>query len=526
MFVLGVLVATIPPLFMGTEWLPFIYRGLVVFVVSCSCGLALSVPVAVVAAMANAARHGTVFKGGAYLESVERVKVIAFDKTGTLTIGRPEVTDVIGFNDFDEQKVLELAGSIESRSSHPLATAIVRKSREMEAFTEQQVSGLQEIPGFGISAMVGGQSCIVGSPRFHVQRGISFVEADDAVTRLENQGKSVALVSYAGRLAGLLAIADNVRPGAVEALQLLHRAGVRTAMLTGDNERSAHAIAQAVGVKEYYAQLLPTDKVDVIRRLRDKHGSVAMVGDGINDAPAMAVADVGIAMGAAGTDIAIEAGDIVLMSDDLAKIGFIRELSSRTISTIRQNIVVSLVNVAFMVVMALLGYLELVTGLLLNEGSALFVIFNALRLLKWQNTMTAGPIVAEMATSDRIKSGIDNQVVSEASSFATNVTGCACGTNMLGSKIPPSVVEESKDAGNLEAVTFRIDGVCSCEAHMVEKRVKALKGVSSFSLNPITNQMKLNYDPSVVSILEIQKAVKKAGASAVQVILNKEPCCS
>lgn len=519
MFVLGVLVATIPPLFMGTEWLPFIYRGLVVFVVSCSCGLALSVPVAVVAAMANAARHGTVFKGGAYLESVERVKVIAFDKTGTLTIGRPEVTDVIGFNGFDEQKVLELAGSIESRSSHPLATAIVRKSREMEAFSEQQVSDLQEIPGFGISAMVGGQSCIVGSPRFHVQRGISFVEADDAVTRLENQGKSVALVSSAGRLAGLMAIADNVRPGAVEALQRLHRAGIRTAMLTGDNERSAHAIAQAVGVKEYYAQLLPTDKVDVIRRLRDKYGSVAMVGDGINDAPAMAVADVGIAMGAAGTDIAIEAGDVVLMSDDLAKIGFIRELSSRTISTIRQNIVVSLVNVAFMVVMALLGYLELVTGLLLNEGSALFVIFNALRLLKWQNTQTASPIAPENEEIKSMQFGTDMQVSPERLPVASMDTGCACGAcnTDIPDSTPVIVMDEPIGSQGLESASFRIEGVCSCETHIVEKRVKALKGVKTFSLNPVTNRMKLTFDPSAVTLMDIQTAVKKAGATALPV---------
>ena len=519
MFVLGVLVATIPPMFMGTEWLPFIYRGLVVFVVSCSCGLALSVPVAVVAAMANAARHGTVFKGGVYLESVERVKVIAFDKTGTLTIGRPQVTDIIGFNGFDEQKVLELAGSIESRSSHPLATAIVRKSREMEAFSEQQVSDLQETPGFGISAIIGEQSCIVGSPRFHVQRGISFVEADDAVTRLENQGKSVALVSSAGRLAGLLAVADNVRPGAVEALQRLHRAGVRTAMLTGDNERSAHAIAQAVGVKEYYAQLLPTDKVDVIRRLRDKHGSVAMVGDGINDAPAMAVADVGIAMGAAGTDIAIEAGDVVLMSDDLAKIGFIRELSSRTISTIRQNIVVSLVNVAFMVVMALLGYLELVTGLLLNEGSALFVIFNALRLLKWENTQTASPIAPEIEEIKSVQFGTDMQASSERLPIASMDTGCACGTcnTDIPASTPARVMDEPIGSQGLESASFRIEGVCSCETHIVEKRVKSLSGVTSYNMNPITNMMKLTYNPSAVTLLDIQTEVKKAGANAVLV---------
>lgn len=518
MFVLGVLVATVPPLFLGTEWMPFIYRGLVVFVVSCSCGLALSVPVAVVAAMANAARHGTVFKGGAYLESVDRVKIIAFDKTGTLTIGRPEVTDILGFGGFGEHEVLELAGTIESRSGHPLAAAIIRKSRENDAFSDQQVNDFHETPGLGVSGTVSGRACVIGSPRYHLEKGISFDDAEEAVTRLENEGKSVALVSVDGRLVGLLAIADNVRPGAVEALQRLSRAGVRTAMLTGDNERSAHTIAQIVGVDEYYAQLLPTDKVDVIRRLREKYGSVAMVGDGINDAPAMAVADVGIAMGAAGTDIAIEAGDVVLMSDDLAKIGFVRELSSRTVSTIRQNIVVSLINVAFMVVMALLGYLELVTGLLLNEASALFVIFNALRLLKWRNTIMAAPMLAEKGASDRVESGTDEPVDPVPSPFATNGACCACGTTMIAASMPAPVADEAKGANGLEAATFRIDGVCSCEAHIVEKRVKALKGLKTFSLNPITNQMKLTYDPSAVSMLDIQTAVKKAGANAVPVI--------
>ena len=192
-------------------------------------------------------------------------------------------------------------------------------------------------------------------------------------------------MSASGRLIGLLAIADKVRPGAKEALQRLKDAGIKTVMLTGDNERSAKAIALQAGVDEYYAQLLPTDKVEVIKKLKDKYGSVAMVGDGINDAPAMAVSNVGIAMGAAGSDIAIEAGDVVLMSDDLSKIGYLRELSSKTVRNIKVNIVVSLVNIAFMVLAALIGLLGLVTGLLLNEASALIVIINALLLLNWRS---------------------------------------------------------------------------------------------------------------------------------------------
>jgi Cd2+/Zn2+-exporting ATPase len=509
MFVLGVLVAIVPPLFMGSEWLPFIYRGLVVFVVSCSCGLALSVPVAVVAAMANAARHGTVFKGGAYLEAVDRVKVVAFDKTGTLTIGRPQVTDVLAFGGVGEQDVLDLAGTIESRSGHPLAAAIVRKSRESGASSGQSVEDFHESAGLGVTATVRGLPCVVGSPRCLVEHGVPIEEAEDAATRLESEGKTVVLVSADGRLAGLVAIADALRPGATEALRRLSRDGVRTVMLTGDNERSAQAIARRVGVDEYYAQLLPTDKVDVIRRLREKHGRVAMVGDGINDAPAMAVADVGIAMGAAGTDVAIEAGDVVLMSDDLAKIAFARELSSRAVSTIRQNIVVSLINVAFMVVMALLGYLGLVTGLLLNEASALFVIANALRLLKWQSRATvsvAGEVPAARTTAPT------PPIVAPQQSCC-----CSCAEETNAVSTPVSIASEAKGSNGVDSATFEIVGLsCSCAGQIVEKRVKGLMGVKSFSLNPITNQMKLTYDPSALSLQDIQAAVKKAGATAVR----------
>jgi Cd2+/Zn2+-exporting ATPase len=395
MFVLGVLVATVPPLVFGADWYEFVYRGLVVFVVSCSCGLALSVPVAVVGAMANAAKHGTVFKGGVYLEVVDTVRAVAFDKTGTLTIGRPAVTDVMPFGDLAEDELLDLAGCVESRSGHPLAAAIVRKARETGAFSNRAVTGFEETAGRGVEGTVEGHACRIGSPRALAEEGIEIGPAADAIARLESEGKTVVLVSRNGTLAGLVAIADEVRASAVEALQRLSRAGVRTVMLTGDNERSAAAIARRVGVDEYRAQLLPTDKVDVVRQLKEQYGSVAMVGDGINDAPAMAVSDVGIAMGAAGTDIAIEAGDVVLMSDDLAKLAYVRELSHRTVTVIRQNIAVSLINVAFMVIAALLGYLGLVSGLLLNEGSAVFVILNALRLLTWRSKAEPAPVTVE-----------------------------------------------------------------------------------------------------------------------------------
>jgi Zn2+/Cd2+-exporting ATPase len=385
MFVLGIAIAVIPPLLFGAEWRPFILRGLVVFVVSCSCGLALSVPVAVVAAMANAARKGVVFKGGAYFEATKKVKVIAFDKTGTLTIGRPEVTDVISFDKHSKAELLTLASSIECRSGHPLANAIVRKAKESNIVIEANLEEFADVTGKGVKAKINGQQCFAGSTRFLQENEISTHEQQDQIADLENQGKTTILVGQNGKLLGILAIADALRPGAKETLSIIREQGTRTVMLTGDNERCAKAIAAQAGVDEYYAQLLPEDKVRVVKELKEKYGSVAMVGDGVNDAPAMAVSNVGIAMGAAGTDVAIEAGDIVLMSDDLSKINYVRELSRKTVNIIKQNIAISLINIAFMVAAALLGYLGLVSGLLLNEISALAVIGNALRLLTTRN---------------------------------------------------------------------------------------------------------------------------------------------
>jgi Cd2+/Zn2+-exporting ATPase len=381
MFLLGIGVAIIPPLLFGAEWKSFIYRGLVVFVVSCSCGIALSVPVAVVAAIANSARKGIVFKGGAYLEVAHELKVIAFDKTGTLTIGRPSVTDVISLNGFSQADALGLTASIESRSEHPLAEAVVRQAREENA-SFREISDFEAIPGFGVKATVDHGSYLVGSRRLFEGKGIPLSEARGEVERLEGQGKTVVLLGDEKSVLGLIAIADTVRAEAREALAALKGLGLRVVMLTGDNEGTARAIAAQTGVDEHLAQLLPEEKVEAVEKLRDKYGKVAMVGDGINDAPAMAVADIGIAMGAAGTDVAMETGDIVLMSDDLSKIEPALRLSKRAVNNIRQNIFASLLLVVVLVPLALFGVIGLLPGLLLNEVSALVVIANALRLLR------------------------------------------------------------------------------------------------------------------------------------------------
>lgn len=380
MFLLGIGMATVPPLFFGGDWQPYIYRGLVVFIVSCSCGLALSVPVSVVAAIANNARKGILFKGGAYLESAQELKAIAFDKTGTLTIGRPVVTDIVAY-ELSEKEVLALAGSIESRSEHPIAEAIVRKAKESgAAFLVPEE--FEAITGLGIKAKIKGTFYFVGNNRLFQKNGFSITQAQGEISRLENEGKTAVLLGNKEKLLGILAVADKLRAESKEAVQALKKSGLKVVMLTGDNKIVAKAIALQLGVDEYLAELLPEDKVKAVRELNGRFGKVGMVGDGINDAPAMAEASVGIAMGAAGSDVAIETGDIVLMSDDLSKISFALNLSRRAVSNMRQNIAASLVIVAFLIPAALIGWLNLVPGLLLNEVSALIVIVNALRLLR------------------------------------------------------------------------------------------------------------------------------------------------
>lgn len=382
MFVLGLGVGLIPPLFFGQPWYPYIYRGLVVFVVSCSCGLALSVPVAVVAAIANGARKGILFKGGAYLEIAQELKAIAFDKTGTLTIGRPVVTDVITLNRFSEREVLAIAARIEARSEHPLAEAIVRKARETGVSFGSGMSGFEALAGLGVKAELDDKAYLIGKHSLMEQQGVSLKEAETELTRLENEGKTVVILAEDQRLIALIAVADQVRPDAGDTVAKLKSSGLKTVMLTGDNEGTARAVAAQTGVGSYLAQLLPEQKVEAIKNLKERYGKIAMVGDGVNDAPAMAVSDTSIAMGGAGTDVAMETGDIVLMSDDLSKILYVLSLSRRSINNIRQNTFASIAIVAFLVPAALMGYIGLVPGLLLNEVSGLIVIANALRLLR------------------------------------------------------------------------------------------------------------------------------------------------
>ena len=381
MFVLAIVVMILPAIIFG-NFSGWFYRGLVVLVVSCSCGIALSIPVSVVAAIANAARHGVLIKGGVYLEIAGNVKAIAFDKTGSLTAGRPVVTDVIPFGGATEEAVLSLASSVESHSEHVLSDAIISRARE-KGISVQDITGFEAFPGVGARAFVDGKPYCVGSKTLCADLGITTINAEEKIKQLEQGGKTLIFVTGPDELLGIIAIRDEIRPEAEGALKRLKEMGVTSlVMLTGDNEHVAQVMAEKAGIDEYVSRLLPDDKVKAIAGLKRKHGVVAMVGDGVNDAPAMIESDLGIAMGAAGTDVAIETGDIVLMSDDLSKIPYVLNLSRRAVNNIRQNIIISLTIIGFLVPVALIGWIGLVPGILINEVGGLLVIINGLRLLR------------------------------------------------------------------------------------------------------------------------------------------------
>ncbi|MFZ1682890.1 MAG: cation-translocating P-type ATPase [Candidatus Zixiibacteriota bacterium] len=383
MFALAVAVALVPPLVFHAPWNEYIYRGLVVLVVSCSCGLALAVPVSVIAAIATAARRGVLFKGGAHVEAAANLRAIAFDKTGTLTHGRPEVTDLKTFNGLSERDILIIAASIESRSEHPLGEAIANKARVDGLTLILGVNDFRSITGQGVAARLNGTTYRIGTERLLNTNSVHLSPEQVAVVeQLREEGKTVVLLSDEDKLLGAIAIADRLRPQAKETVNALKAAGLSVIMLTGDNRHTAQAIAGQAGIEEYYAELLPEQKVEKVGQIGERYGAVGMVGDGINDAPALASAAVGIAMGGRGTDIAKETGDVVLMSDDLTKIQLVVDLSKRAVRNMRQNTVASLAIVIFLVPAALMGWIGLVPGLLLNEVSALLVIANALRLLR------------------------------------------------------------------------------------------------------------------------------------------------
>jgi len=380
--VLAGAVAVVPPFVAGQPFESWFYRALVLLVISCPCALVISTPVSIVSALAAAARQGVLIKGGVHLERTARVRCVAFDKTGTLTIGHPEVVEIIPQNGAGRAEILGLAAALEARSEHPIGEAIVRRaaSEGVQASIGRQ---FQALPGRGAEARVDGEVAVIGNHRLFEERRLCSPAVDAELDRLAASGRTAVLLARHGQTIGIIAVGDEVRTAGGDAIALLRRQGVeRIAMLTGDNAIAARAVAHALAIDEFQAELLPEDKVAAVRALRQRYGTVAMVGDGVNDAPALAAADVGIAMGVAGTDAALETADVALMADDLFKLPFAFRLSRRTLRNIKTNIAVSIGLKGAFLVLGVAGLATLWMAVVADMGASLLVIANGLRLLR------------------------------------------------------------------------------------------------------------------------------------------------
>ncbi|PSP74251.1 cadmium-transporting ATPase [Halobacteriales archaeon QS_3_64_16] len=399
----------VPPLLLGEAWVAWFVRGITLLVLACPCAFVISTPVSVVSGITSAAKNGVLIKGGDHLETMGEVGAVAFDKTGTLTKGELTVTDVLALNDNTESDVLRCARGLEERSEHPIGGAIVDRAGERDV-GKRSVMDFEAITGKGVRADLDGTTHYAGKPGLFEELGFDLDHVhlttdggvvleeterqcadheeencldllEETIPRLQEEGKTIVLVGTETELEGVIAIADEVRPDATVALSGLREAGLRTVMLTGDNEGTAKAIAEQVGVEDYRAELLPDEKVQAVEDLIEEHGTVAMVGDGINDAPAMATASVGVAMGAAGTDTAIETADIALMADDLSKLPYLYDLSCRANGVIRQNIWGSLGVKALLAIGVPFGYVSVVLAVLAGDvGMTVSVTGNAMRL--------------------------------------------------------------------------------------------------------------------------------------------------
>ncbi len=385
MIAVAFLIAIVPPLF-GGMWSRWFYEALVILVIACPCALVISTPVSIVAALTAAARAGVLIKGGAFLEAVGRVNVFALDKTGTLTKGHPEVQEIVPFNGHTQPELLARAAALEEHSEHPLAAAILKKARA-ENVPHLVAQDFRALKGRGAEAMIEGRLFWVGSHRLLHDKGVEESEMHTQAQRMEDAGHSLVVVGSDRHVCGLISVADTIRPEAAALVRQLKVAGVRhVAMLTGDNQGTADAVGCAVGVDEVRAELLPEDKMQALQDIQRNHGPVAMVGDGVNDAPALATATIGIAMGAAGTDAAVETADIALMSDDLARLPWLVRHARRSVRIIRQNIIFALGLKAAFMALALLQVATLWMAIAADMGASLLVIFNALRLLHTRET--------------------------------------------------------------------------------------------------------------------------------------------
>lgn len=390
MMIFAVLVAILPALFFNVAWIDSIYRGLVMLVIACPCALVISTPVSIVSALTSSAKGGVLIKGGLYLEIIGHLKAIAFDKTGTITLGKPKVQKVVPLNKHSEKDLLEIAASLEKASEHPLAAAILEKAKEY-GITPTFAQNFKIFKGLGAEGKIDDQDFWIGSHRFmHEQKRKESKEAHQIALEMEDAGHSVVAIGDFTHICGLLSLADEPRPNVYETLAAIKELGVsKLVMLTGDNEKTAANLAKEIGIDDFFAELLPEDKVKIVEDLKRKHKNVAMLGDGVNDAPAMAVSTLGIAMGAMGTDAAFETADVVLMTDDLSQIPWVIRHARRTVTIIKQNVSFSLGLKALFIMLALFGLATLWMAIAADTGASLLVVFNSLRLLKrtpWKST--------------------------------------------------------------------------------------------------------------------------------------------
>ena len=374
--VLAAMIAAVPPLFLDRPLIPSIYNSLVLLVIGCPCALTIATPVAMVSAITSASRHGVLVKGSTYIEEVNKASVFTFDKTGTLTRGRLVVTDVVPYN-VSRETLLSVAATLEANSKHPIASAITEAALK-EGATLLEASEFKSQTGKGVEAVIEGSLYQIGSQRLFSENRLMY--PDEALTDLESQGKTTVMVAKESDVIGLISLMDEGREGARDTIQSLKARGMRVEMLTGDNENTARAIAQQLGFNGYHAGLLPDEKVEVVEELK-KWGKVVMIGDGVNDAPALAAADVGIAMGGLGSDIALETADIVLLEDDLSRITYLIRLAETTVARVKENIALSVLVKLAIVIMGALGSITLWMAVILGDvGLTLLVIVNSIRI--------------------------------------------------------------------------------------------------------------------------------------------------
>lgn len=384
---LALAVAILPPLVGGQPWNIWFYRSLVLLVIACPCALVISTPVSIVSGLTATARRGVLIKGGAFLEGIGRLKALAVDKTGTITMGLPEVTAVVVIGSTNEEEIVRIAAAIDAHSDHPLAQAVMRYA-ETKNIKFPEARDTQSRTGRGAESEIDGHRYFVGNHRFTHELGVCSEEIERRLSEIEVKGNSVIVVGHLphdgckGEVMGILAVGDKIRPNAAEAIAALHRAGVaRIVMLSGDNQRTADAVSREVGIDEAHGDLLPDDKIEEIKKLISSHRFVGMIGDGVNDAPAMAAASIGIAMGAAGTDTAIETADIALMKDDLGEVAETILLGRRTLRIIQFNISFAILIKVVFLALAVVGKAGLWLAILADTGATLMVVLNSLRLL-------------------------------------------------------------------------------------------------------------------------------------------------